>query len=67
MGDSYIYDGVMTAPINQHSTVYGGTVCDVCVSDVRGGVDGGVSRRTLWDTGPVVDDVFVAAQLPVLV
>lgn len=36
-------------------------------SDVRSGVDSGVSRRTLWNTGPVMNDVFVAAQLPVLV
>lgn len=27
---------------------------------VRGGVHGGVSRRAFWDTGSVVDDVFVA-------
>lgn len=39
----------------------------VCVSDVRSGVDSGVSRRALWNTGPVVDDVFIAAHLSVLV
>lgn len=35
--------------------------------DIRSGVDSGVSRRTLLNTGPVVDDVFGAARLPVLV
>lgn len=39
----------------------------VCAPDVRSGVDSGVSRRTLWNTGPIVDDVFEAARLPVLV
>lgn len=27
---------------------------------LRGGVDGGVARGTLWDAGAVVDDVLVA-------
>lgn len=36
-------------------------------SDIRGGVDSSVSRRTLWNTGPIVDDIFVTARLPVLV
>lgn len=29
-------------------------------SDVRSGVDSGVSRGTLWNTGAIVDDVFIA-------
>lgn len=38
-----------------------------CVPDVRSGVYSGVPRRTLWNTGSVVDDVFITAWLPVLV
>lgn len=38
-----------------------------CAVDVRWGVADGVARRTLWYAGSVVDDVLVAARLPVLV
>ncbi len=35
--------------------------------DVHSGVDSGISRGTLRNTGPIVDDVFIAARLPILV
>lgn len=40
---------------------------EVCKRYVHGGVQGGVSGRTLWNTGPFMDDVLNAARLPVLV
>lgn len=39
----------------------------MCEADVRSGIYSAVSRRTLLNTGPVVDDVFIAACLSVLV
>lgn len=41
-------------------------VC-VYVSDVHSGVYSGVSRRTLWNTGSVVNDIFMAAWISILV
>lgn len=55
----------MMATIN--NTVMLMVASAVCVPDVRSGVYSGVSRRTLWNTGSVVDDVFIAACLPVRV
>lgn len=39
----------------------------VCQPDVRSGIYTGISGRALWDTGSIVDDVFMAARVPVLV
>lgn len=36
-------------------------------ADVRSGIYTGISGWALWDTGAVVDDVFMAARVPVLV
>lgn len=39
----------------------------MCQPDVRSGIYTGISGRALWDTGSIVDDVFMAARVPVLV
>lgn len=43
-----------------HSSDMGPTESSADRSHLRRGVDGGVSRGTLWDAGTVVDDVFLA-------
>lgn len=39
----------------------------MCQPDVRSRIYTGISGRALWDTGSAVDDVFMAARVPVLV
>ena len=73
VGYGHIYDHVMMTSINNTAVFVVALKVSECMcvcgrkSDVRSGVDSGVSRGTLWNTGTIVDDVFIAGRLPVLV